>query len=140
MLERQREFAAQPGGAVLDGRDIGTVICPDADAKLYVTASAEVRATRRLGELAARGISTHLDDVLIDIRARDERDAGRDVAPLMRAKDADLLDTSGDDRGRGDRGGDRAGRKKAGEGLTRKAAGASNVHNVRTHAHARAPV
>jgi len=95
LLERQREFAAQPGGAVLDGRDIGTVIAPDADAKLYVTASVEVRAERRLGELAARGITAHLDDVLVDIRARDERDANREVAPLARAKDADLLDTSG---------------------------------------------
>ena len=94
LLERQREFAAQPGGAVLDGRDIGTVICPNADAKLFVTASAEVRAERRLGELAARGMTVHLEDVLIDIRARDQRDAGREVAPLAKASDADLLDTS----------------------------------------------
>ena len=95
LLERQREFAAQPGGAVLDGRDIGTVICPNADAKLFVTASAEVRATRRLGELTGRGMTVHLEDVLIDIRARDERDSGREVAPLAKAEDADLLDTSG---------------------------------------------
>ena len=79
---------------MLDGRDIGTVICPDADAKLFVTASPEVRAERRLGELAARGMTVHLEDVLIDIRARDERDAGREVAPLAQAEDADLLDTS----------------------------------------------
>ena len=94
LLERQREFAGQPGGAVLDGRDIGTVIVPDADAKLFVTASVEVRARRRVGELMTRGIAAHLADVLIDIRARDERDAGREVAPLAKAKDADLLDTS----------------------------------------------
>jgi cytidylate kinase len=94
LLERQREFAAQPGGAVLDGRDIGTVIVPDADAKLFVTASVEVRAERRLEELKARGMKVHLDDVLIDIRARDERDAEREFAPLARARDADLLDTS----------------------------------------------
>ena len=94
LIERQRDFAGQQGGAVLDGRDVGTVIAPDATAKLYVTASPEVRATRRLAELAARGAGAHYDDVLIDIRARDERDAGRATAPLMRAKNADLLDTS----------------------------------------------
>ena len=94
LLERQRAFAAQPGGAVLDGRDIGTVIVPDADAKLFVTASLEVRSERRLGELAARGMKVHLDDVRIDLGARDERDAGRDIAPLAQAKDADMLDTS----------------------------------------------
>ena len=95
MLERQREFAAQPGGAVLDGRDVGPVIAPDADAKLFVTASVEVRAERRLAERAARGISAHFDDVLIDIKARDVRDSEREVAPLAQARDADLLDTSG---------------------------------------------
>ena len=94
LLERQREFAGQPGGAVLDGRDIGTVIAPEAAAKLYVTATVEVRAERRLSELIARGLGTHLPDVLIDLRARDKRDAGRNVAPLSRAADADLLDTS----------------------------------------------
>ena len=94
LIERQREFAGQKGGAVLDGRDVGSVIAPDATAKLYVTASAEVRATRRMAELEARGAKAHYDDVLIDIRARDERDAGRAAAPLVRAKDADLLDTS----------------------------------------------
>ena len=94
LIERQREFAGQKGGAVLDGRDVGSVIAPDATVKLYVTASAEVRATRRMAELEARGAKAHYDDVLIDIRARDERDAGRAAAPLVRAKDADLLDTS----------------------------------------------
>ena len=94
LLERQRVFAAQEGGAVLDGRDIGTVIAPDADAKLFVTASPEVRAQRRVRELLERGMPGHYDDVLLDIRARDERDATRDVAPLRQAADADLLDTS----------------------------------------------
>jgi cytidylate kinase len=94
LLERQRSFAGQSAGAVLDGRDIGTVIAPGATAKLFVTASAEVRARRRVGELLARGIQAHLPDVLIDIRARDERDSGRDAAPLRQAEDADLLDTS----------------------------------------------
>jgi cytidylate kinase len=94
LIERQRDFARQDGGAVLDGRDIGTVIAPGATAKLFVTASAEVRARRRLAELEARGPAAHFDDVLIDIRARDERDAGRAAAPLMQAADAELLDTS----------------------------------------------
>jgi cytidylate kinase len=94
LIERQRDFAAQDGGAVLDGRDVGTVIAPHATAKLYVTASAEVRAKRRLAELVARGAGAHYDDVLIDIRARDERDAGRTAAPLRQAPDAELLDTS----------------------------------------------
>jgi CMP/dCMP kinase len=94
LIERQRDFARQDGGAVLDGRDIGTVIAPGAIAKLFVTASAEVRARRRLAELEARGAAAHFDDVLIDIRARDERDAGRAAAPLMQAADAELLDTS----------------------------------------------
>jgi cytidylate kinase len=94
LLARQREFAQQPGGAVLDGRDIGTVIAPDADAKLFVTASAEVRAQRRVRELLGRGMPAHYDDVLIDIKARDERDSGRDAAPLRQAADAMLLDTS----------------------------------------------
>jgi cytidylate kinase len=94
LLERQRAFAAQDGGAVLDGRDIGTVIAPRATAKLFVTASPEVRARRRLEELLSRGMAAHFDDVLIDIRARDERDSHRDAAPLVQADDADLLDTS----------------------------------------------
>jgi CMP/dCMP kinase len=95
LLERQQDFAGQDRGAVLDGRDIGTVIAPDADVKLFVTATAEVRAERRLKELQGRGMNAHYDDVLADIRARDERDSGRDVAPLKAAPDALLLDTSG---------------------------------------------
>ena len=95
LLQRQRDFAAQEGGAVLDGRDIGTVITPNADAKLFVTATAEVRAQRRVRELLERGMPGHYDDVLLDIRARDERDSNREIAPLKQAPDADLLDTSG---------------------------------------------
>ena len=94
LFELQRAFAHQLGGAVLDGRDIGTVIAPDADAKLFVTASAEIRAERRRAELAARGQPCDFDTVLGDIRTRDARDAGRDAAPLARADDALLLDTS----------------------------------------------
>ena len=94
LLDRQRSFASQTLGAVLDGRDIGTVIAPGATAKLFVTASAEVRARRRVAELLARGMQSHYADVLIDIRARDARDTGRDAAPLKQARDADLLDTS----------------------------------------------
>jgi cytidylate kinase len=94
LLERQQEFAGQPGGAVLDGRDIGTIIAPDATAKLFVTASPEVRAQRRVRELLERGMPGHYDDVLADIRARDERDSHREIAPLKQAPDALLLDTS----------------------------------------------
>jgi len=94
LLERQKRFASQEGGAVLDGRDIGTVIAPGATVKLFVTASAEVRAQRRMRELMARGMPAHYDDVLNDIRSRDERDSGRAVAPLRQAEDAILLDTS----------------------------------------------
>lgn len=94
LVERQRSFAAQDGGAVLDGRDIGTVIAPDADAKLFVTATPEVRARRRHEELVRLGVAAHYDDVLLDIRARDERDSNRAAAPLRQANDADLLDTS----------------------------------------------
>ena len=94
LLERQQEFAGQPGGAVLDGRDIGTVIAPNAHVKLFVTASPEVRAQRRVRELLERGMPAHFDDVLADIRARDERDSSREVAPLRQAPDAILLDTS----------------------------------------------
>lgn len=94
LLDRQRDFAGQDGGAVLDGRDIGTVIAPDADVKLFVTASPEVRARRRLEELLSRGMRAHYEDVLADIHARDARDSGRDVAPLKPAPDAILLDTS----------------------------------------------
>ncbi|MGH6783798.1 MAG: (d)CMP kinase, partial [Sphingomicrobium sp.] len=94
LLDRQQAFAWRAEGAVLDGRDIGTVISPDADVKLYVTASAEVRAKRRLGELAERGMPAHFDEVLADLKSRDARDSGRCAAPLFRADDAILLDTS----------------------------------------------
>ena len=94
LLERQRRFAALPGGAVLDGRDIGTVIAPAAEAKLFVTASPEVRARRRHEELAGRGLAAAYDDVLAEIRARDARDCGRASAPLEVAKDATVIDTS----------------------------------------------
>ena len=94
LRERQQEFARQPGGAVLDGRDIGTVIAPEADVKLFVTASPEVRAQRRVRELLQRGMTAHYEDVLLDIRARDERDSTRETAPLRQAPDAVLLDTS----------------------------------------------
>lgn len=94
LLERQRSFAAQPGGAVLDGRDIGTVIAPDATAKLYVTASTEVRAQRRVRELLERGMPAHFEEVLCDLQDRDRRDMNRKAAPLVQAEDADCLDTS----------------------------------------------
>ncbi len=94
LLDRQQDFAGQAGGAVLDGRDIGTVIAPDADVKLFVTAAPETRAKRRMGELLARGMPSHYDDVLADIRARDERDSHREVAPLKPAADAIILDTT----------------------------------------------
>lgn len=94
LLERQRDFAGQPGGAVLDGRDIGTVIAPHADAKLFVTATSKVRAERRFRELESMGAGVPFDEVLTDILARDERDTGRSAAPLRQAEDADLLDTS----------------------------------------------
>ena len=81
-------------GAVLDGRDIGSVIAPEAEVKLFVTARPEVRAQRRYAELKAQGLEVHFPDVLADIHARDERDTGRDAAPLVMAKDAILLDTS----------------------------------------------
>jgi cytidylate kinase len=94
LLHRQRQFAQQPGGAVLDGRDIGTVVAPDADAKLFITASPEIRAQRRVRELLERGLPAHYEDVLTDIRARDERDSSRAAAPLRQADDALLLDTT----------------------------------------------
>lgn len=90
----QREFARDPKGAVLDGRDIGTVICPDADVKIFVTASAEVRARRRTDELAAKGRDASYERILAEVRERDARDAGRATAPLRAAADAYLLDTS----------------------------------------------
>jgi cytidylate kinase len=94
LLDFQRTFASQEGGAVLDGRDIGTVIAPDAPAKLYVTAAPQVRAERRWKQLAAQGEEVTLADVLADIRRRDARDGGRDAAPMKPAADAVLLDTS----------------------------------------------
>ena len=94
LLEFQRTFARQEGGAILDGRDIGTVIVPEAQAKLYVTASPEVRAERRWKQLKAQGEAVDLADVLADIRVRDARDGGRDTAPMRPAEDATLLDTS----------------------------------------------
>ena len=94
LLQRQKRFAHQPGGAVLDGRDIGTVIAPDADAKLFVRATPQVRARRRHAELQAHGSTLSFDRVLADIRARDTRDSGRAAAPLVMAPDAMLLDTS----------------------------------------------
>jgi cytidylate kinase len=97
LVERQRAFAGQEGGAVLDGRDIGTVIAPEAEAKLFVTATPEVRARRRYDELLRMGLHAEYEEVLLDIRARDERDSTRVAAPLQRAEDAILLDTSGFD-------------------------------------------
>jgi cytidylate kinase len=94
LLDYQRAFAARPGGAVLDGRDIGTVIAPDAPAKLFVTATAEVRAMRRWKQLTGRGETITFEDMLADIKRRDERDAGRGAAPMVQADDAVLLDTT----------------------------------------------
>jgi cytidylate kinase len=94
LLQLQRDFARQPGGAVLDGRDIGSVICPEADAKLFVTASSEERARRRHLELQKRGDSIGFDEVLADILKRDERDSARAEAPLIMAPDACLLETT----------------------------------------------
>lgn len=94
LLKFQRDFATQPRGAVIDGRDIGTVITPHAPAKLFVTASPEVRAERRRRQLAGQGEAVSFEDVLADIRKRDARDSRRDAAPLLRAEDAVLLDTS----------------------------------------------
>jgi cytidylate kinase len=94
LLAFQREFAATPPGAVLDGRDIGTVICPDADVKIFVTASPEVRAERRTREYAAAGQPADPAAVLADIKKRDERDTNRAAAPLKQAVDAFRLDTT----------------------------------------------
>ncbi len=94
LLDFQRAFARRAGGAVLDGRDIGTVICPDADAKLYVTASDEVRAKRRFLELSGKGQDVTQEGVLEDLRARDKRDRERASAPLKPADDAVIIDTS----------------------------------------------
>ncbi|MEQ8964575.1 MAG: d(CMP) kinase [Azospirillaceae bacterium] len=94
LLALQQDFAARPGGAVLDGRDIGTVVCPGADAKIFVTAETAVRARRRFEELRARGETVIYDAVLQDMEARDARDSRRSVAPLRPADDALVLDTS----------------------------------------------
>jgi cytidylate kinase len=94
LLAYQRTFAHEGSGAVIDGRDIGTVICPEADVKLFVTASPEIRARRRFLELSQGGIATTETEVLADIRARDERDRTRGASPLRQAEDAVLLDTS----------------------------------------------
>lgn len=94
LLAFQRAFAAREPGAVIDGRDIGTVIAPQAPAKLFVTARPEVRAERRWRQLLAQGEDVRLDAILDDIRKRDARDSGREAAPLVRADDAVLLDTS----------------------------------------------
>jgi len=98
LFQRQVDFANQPGGAVLDGRDIGTVIAPHADAKLFVTASPEERARRRHAEMLARGVDVGFEAVLADVHARDARDTGRANAPLLRAEDAMLLDNTGMDK------------------------------------------
>lgn len=94
LVQLQRRFAMEPPGAVLDGRDIGTVVCPDADVKLFATASARERAKRRTTELEAKGKPADFDKVLADLERRDQRDATRTVAPLKAADDAHLLDTS----------------------------------------------
>jgi cytidylate kinase len=94
LVDFQRAFAARAGGAVLDGRDIGTVICPEAQVKLFVTATPEVRAERRYLELVGTGHAVSRDEVLADVKLRDERDSARTAAPLKPAEDAVLLDTS----------------------------------------------
>lgn len=94
LLAFQQDFAAQPPGAVLDGRDIGTVICPGADVKIFVTATPEVRARRRAAEYRAQGRAIEEAAVLADIHQRDQRDRGRATAPLKQAADAHLLDTT----------------------------------------------
>jgi cytidylate kinase len=94
LVEFQRRFACRTSGAVLDGRDIGTVILPDADVKLFITARAEVRAERRYKELLDSGAKTSLEQVLADVIARDARDRSRSAAPLVAAKNAVLIDTS----------------------------------------------
>lgn len=94
LREFQRSFARRPPGSVLDGRDIGTVVCPNADVKIYVTATPEVRARRRYLELIGRGEPATSEGVLAEIRRRDERDASRDASPMRPAADAFLLDTT----------------------------------------------
>ena len=94
LLDFQRAFARQPKGAVLDGRDIGTVVCPQADVKFWVDAALPVRADRRWKELQSRGATLTLSDVLADLEARDHRDRNRTIAPMVPAHDAHLLDTT----------------------------------------------
>ena len=94
LVEAQRRFAAREPGTVLDGRDIGTVVCPDAPVKLYVTASPDVRARRRFDEIVAGGGTAEFEAIFADVRARDERDMNRADSPLRPAEDAHLLDTS----------------------------------------------
>ena len=94
LLEFQRRFASKPGGAVLDGRDIGTVICPNADLKFYITACLEVRAQRRHSELFVLGHKISYESVLREIQERDERDTNREQSPLLPAEDANKIDTS----------------------------------------------
>lgn len=98
LLQFQKDFAATPpegiAGVVMDGRDIGTVICPDADVKLFVTATPEARSKRRYLELSAKGLKTSMEAVVADMKERDARDSGRDTAPLKPAHDAHILDTS----------------------------------------------
>ncbi len=98
LLQMQRDFARDPGqpynGAVLDGRDIGTVVCPDAQLKLYITANDEIRAERRMKELQSKGLNVTKASVLEDMRVRDARDSGREAAPMRPADDAIVIDTS----------------------------------------------
>ncbi|WP_265516355.1 (d)CMP kinase [Nitratireductor luteus] len=94
LVEKQRAFASRPPGAILDGRDIGTVVCPDAPVKLYVTASAAVRAERRWKEIVSQGGEAEYAQILADVERRDARDIGRADSPLRPAEDAHLLDTS----------------------------------------------
>ncbi len=95
LLDLQRKFASRPEGAILDGRDIGSIICPNADVKIFVTADSETRAQRRALELKSRGEKVDFAEVLADIKKRDERDSSRSSAPLIMASDAMRLDTSG---------------------------------------------
>ena len=94
LLQLQRDFARRPGGAILDGRDIGTVVCPEADVKLWVDATLEKRANRRWKELVARGEQLDLDEVTAQLARRDERDRSRSDAPMKPAADAVLIDTT----------------------------------------------